>query len=375
LFALVLLLFAANLSNLPFWRRLEDHAEASGQPQVSILVPARNEETNIERCVRSLLAQDYPAYELLVLDDHSTDRTGEILRALAAENPKLRVLQGTPLPAGWMGKTWACQQLADHAQGELLLFTDADTRHHPQCLRDAVATLQAEDLGYLSVMPKEEVLSWGERLLLPIISCVTYSFAPLFLAYCLRSPRWTFSNGQFILMRRSAFQTAGGYRTIHDNVADDVAIARRIKECGFRWRFLDGTRRVHCRMYTGFRQTCEGFSKNLFAVFDYRIAPFLLLWLFLLYLAWQPLVVLALALFGVPLPDLLAPLALAHTALGLIMMSVAHYQLGFPVYLAMLYPVTLLLAFGVALYSMIVTIRGRATWKDRTLARPRVTWF
>ena len=143
IFTAVLLCIA--LSNWRTLRRLGSYPDPTRWPRVSVLVPARNEETNIGPCVRSLLAQEYPALEVVVLNDNSTDRTGAILAELAADDVRLRVLSGQPLPEGWLGKHWACHQLGQAATGDLLLFTDADTRHGPHSVRSGVAALQAED--------------------------------------------------------------------------------------------------------------------------------------------------------------------------------------------------------------------------------------
>ena len=142
--SLAILLFlafglATALINYLTVRRFDQYPPARERPSVSVLVPARNEARNIEACLDSLLLQDYPDYELIVLDDHSTDSTPEILGRLAAHNPRLRLLSGAALPAGWLGKHWACHQLYQASTGDLLLFTDADTRHEPDMLRASVS--------------------------------------------------------------------------------------------------------------------------------------------------------------------------------------------------------------------------------------------
>ena len=148
-----------NLIDLP---GLPEHSPDRGV-LVSVLVPARNEALNIERCVRSLLRQEYAPFELLVLDDGSTDATPELLRALVRESGGLmRVVQGEPLPDGWHGKSWACSQLGQQAKGELLLFTDADTMHESDALRRTVAAIQASGADMLSLMPHQELASFWE---------------------------------------------------------------------------------------------------------------------------------------------------------------------------------------------------------------------
>ncbi|HEM61123.1 MAG TPA: glycosyltransferase, partial [Chloroflexi bacterium] len=257
-FVTVLLLIA--LSNLRALRKVGDWPLPPVLPPVSILLPVRNEAHNVEPCLRSLLAQDYPDCEILALDDGSTDGTGEILAALSSQDRRLRVIEGEPLPPGWLGKHWACSQLAQAAASELLLFTDADTRHHRHALRDAVAALVAEEADLLSALPREIIVSWAERLVVPIIPWSILSFVPLGLAHRLQVPALTAAVGQFMLCRRAAYMDVGGHGAFRDHAVDDLALVRLMAARGFAWRLADGGERVSCRMYQDARQVLEGFS-------------------------------------------------------------------------------------------------------------------
>ncbi|MGQ9477906.1 MAG: glycosyltransferase [Candidatus Bipolaricaulia bacterium] len=375
-FLLVLLAIAS--SNLRSLRRLEDYQRPTCLPAVSILVPARREEANIGPCLRSLLAQDYPEFEVLALydDDDPGDGTGVLLQALAREDPRLKVIPGRPLPPDWLGKHWACQQLAEAARGELLLFTDADTRHHPLALRDAVAALQAEEADLLSALPGEELGSWAERLIVPLIPWSILSFLPLGLAYRLPIPALSAANGQFMLFRRQAYRAIGGHGAVRGDVADDLALARRIKAQGLRWRLADGQGRVSCRMYRDFHQVFEGFSKNLFAAFGYRLIPFILVWLWLGIVFLQPPIVLGFTLVGRG-PAAALYLGFAGGAVGcaLLLWELVLWRFRLPLYLALLYPFTMALAITIAGSSLILTLAGRTTWKGRRLIRQRLRWI
>jgi chlorobactene glucosyltransferase len=372
-FVAVLLLIA--LSNLRFLRRLADWPSLRVFPRVSILVPVRNEEHNVEPCLRSLLAQEYPDFEVMVLDDESTDGTSEALAALSAEDHRLRVVEGRPLPQGWVGKHWACFQLAQAAVGELLLFTDADTRHHPHALRDAVAALVAERGDLLSAIPREVAVSWAERLVVPIIPWSILSFLPLGLAHRLRVPVLTAAVGQFMMFRREAYEQVGGHAAFRDHTADDLALVRLMVAKGLVWRLVDGSQRVRCRMYQDARQVLEGFSKNLFAGFDYRIIPFVFVWLWVGLVFCEPPAIL---LLRAMVPRWSGPspwLAAAAIVVSLLLWGITHWRFGFPLYLALLYPLTILLTVCIAMRSMVVTLSGRATWKGRRLGVARVRWL
>lgn len=374
----VLFLFAClliALSNSRLLRRLGAFGAPVRYPRVSILVPARDEAENIEACVQSLLAQEYDDFEVLVLDDHSTDGTGLLLHRMARRDERLRVLQGKPLPDGWMGKQWACHQLVGEASGELLLFTDADTRHGANMLRHSVTALQALGLDLLTALPRQEVLSWGERLIVPVINWAIFTLVPLRLAVRWSRPEFSVTIGQFMLFRRGAFEAVGGYEAVRQQVVDDVALGRHIIAGGYRWRMLDGTDDVACRMYRGLWGAVDGFTKNAFAFFDHRVLPCLAVCLWIAIAFLEP----PLALFSwyLRMPLTAFPPALAALAMmqALLLWHIAFRRFRMPAYLALLYPVSLALFIFIILRSMLFTMTGHATWKGRHLARPALRWL
>jgi chlorobactene glucosyltransferase len=373
IFVGVLLLIA--LSNLRALRGLGDWPLPHVIPPVSILLPVRNEAHNVEPCLRSLLAQEYTDFEVLVLDDHSTDGTGEILASLSSERSGLQVIQGKPLPEGWLGKNWACFQLAQASAGELLLFTDADTRHHPHALRDAVAALVAERCEFLSALPREVTVSWAERLVVPIIPWSILSFLPLALAHRLRVPPLTAAVGQFMLCRRGPYLKVGGHAAVRDHAVDDLALVRLMASQGYGWRLVDGSQRVTCRMYQDARQVLQGFSKNLFAAFDYRILPFLFVWLWLGLVFCEPPLVLLSSVMAPTWAVPSASLATAALVVSLLLWAIVYRRCGFPLYLALLYPATIMVTIAIAMRSLYQTLTGRARWKRRRLPIPPVRWL
>jgi chlorobactene glucosyltransferase len=231
-------------------------------PLVSIIVPARNEARVIERCVGSLLAQRYPNFEVIVVDDRSTDGTGEILAGLAAHNSRLRVTTGRPLPNGWVGKCWALHQGSQMATGEWLLFVDADTRHRPNMLMSVLAYAQQHNVDLLSLGPHQELGTFWERALLPAIFGIIVSAGGSLAD--VNDPRRAEAkaNGQFMLFRASTYRTLGGHESVRNEIVDDFALARRVKGTGHRLLLAYGADLVATRMYHSFAEIWEGFSKN-----------------------------------------------------------------------------------------------------------------
>jgi len=371
-FLIVILVIA--LSNLRYLKPLSDERKSRVFPRVSILLPARNEEFNIESCVRSLVAQNYHDFQVVVLDDESSDSTWQVMVNLASEDDRIHIMKGKPLPEGWIGKNWACHQLSQAADGELLLFTDADTRHHPAILHDAVSAMMADEADLVTAIPNEEVISWAERLTIPVIFFCMMCFMPLGLAYRLKAPILSATIGQFMMFRKTAYEKIGGHAAIKQNAVDDIALGRNIKSHGLRWHLYDGRDRIKCRMYKDFRQVYEGLSKNLFAVFNYKLIITLFIWIWLSVVFFSPLIVLALWFTDVHIPLLSIILSATSVAIASVLWGITYWRFGFPLYLTFLYPVSMILIFKIVMSSIILTLTGRTTWKGRTLIRQEVHW-
>jgi len=356
------------LYNLITLQRLGNSPAIEYKPIVSVLVPARNEADNIEGCLSSLLSQDYEPYEVIVLDDESQDSTPEILKRLSRGNSRLEVLTGQPLPSGWMGKNWACYQLSQAAQGELILFVDADTRHHPRMLPEAVATLSATQADLLSGLPHQELKSWGERLTLPVLPWAVFSFFPIRLFQRLPFSFFSIAVGQFMLFQRTAYTQIGGHAAVRSRVTEDFALARLVKKNGLRWEFVDLNGRVSCRMYHNFKQVLAGLSKNLFAVFGHNLPVYLFIWFWLAIVFIQPVLSLMLYLIGIKLPGFSPALALAAVTLSLFSWLVSGWFSRLPLALGAAYPLTIALTGLIAVRSAWFHYTQHSiSWKGRAL--------
>jgi len=361
------------VSNVFLMRRLRSFRLSGIARRVSILVPARDEEETIGPCVRSLLAQDYPDFELVVLNDGSRDRTGEVLAGF--ESDRLRVISGEPLPEGWNGKPWACSQLARAATGEILFFTDADTVHEPDTLRQTVAAMESMAADFVSALARNEVVTLGEQVTVPFMVWSVVAILPLAVAYPLaRSKAFSAANGKFLVFRREAYEKIGGHAAVRDEAAEDLALCRLIKAARFKWRLLDATECVSTRMYDGFRSAFQGFSKNFFAIFDYRVFSTLFVWTWILLMTYYPPVVAIVhASRGSFSGDFWA--AVITMPLLALVWLVVCIKTRMPWHIFLFYPFTNTVSAVIGLWSMMLTMFGRTSWKDRGLVRHRVRPF
>ncbi len=235
-------------------------------PSLSIIVPARDEERSIEQCIRSLLAQHGVDFEVIVVDDRSTDATPEILAKLAREDPRLIVVGGEPLPEGWIGKPWALEQGTRVARGSWLLFTDADSVHAPAGAMSALAFAISADADALTVATFQELGSFWERALVPsVLGLVLFASGTFGEINDPAKPNSALANGQYLLVARNAYDALGGHRALRDEIAEDLAFARRLKADGrFRLILAAGERLASVRMYRSLGEIWRGFTKNVF---------------------------------------------------------------------------------------------------------------
>jgi chlorobactene glucosyltransferase len=346
---------------------------AETAPAVAVIVPARNEADNIATCVRALANQRYPAERLrsYVVDDQSSDGTGAIVADLAARGAPVTLLQSPPLPPGWIGKPHACWVgvQAVPAGVDWLCFIDADVRLDARAIASAVAAAERDRLDFLSLAPAQELVSFAERLVMP---CGLYLLAFMQELDRIQAPDSddATATGQFMLVRRAAYDAIGGHAAVRGIIAEDVALARVMKRAGRRVALLGGDGMLRARMYTGWRTLWPGLAKNVVDMMGGPV-PTVLTAFGGMTLAWLaiavPLIDLA-VLERAPDSAAIAALALASAAscaaFGLHLAGALYLRI--PVWYGLLFPLGYSAGALIALDSVRRRLTGRVAWKGRT---------
>jgi chlorobactene glucosyltransferase len=300
--SLLTLLFCGGvLYFVRFCPKLTVFESPESQPLCSVLIPARNEERNIEACVKSVLAQTYPNLQVIVVDDQSTDRTPIILQNLAQQDSRLIVVPGRPLPKGWKGKNNAIVHGAQSAEGTWLLHLDADVTLEPDAILAAITSAEHFRADFLTVWPRQIVKSFWEAAVQPVVVAMNIGLSTIQRLWSRPFPEALSAWGPFILVKKSVYDELGGHTAVHDQIAEDYLLYRRFKDHGRKTVMLDGTYLVNVRMYTSLNEIWEGWSKNLFpgvlnsyfltflsvfAIFCFSMQPFLNLFWSIIEFSW-----------------------------------------------------------------------------------------
>jgi glycosyltransferase involved in cell wall biosynthesis len=341
--------------------------EGEPPPRVSILIPARDEEPRIARAVEAAAASRGVEPEVVVMDDHSTDRTAEIVRAIAASNPRVRIEAAPELPAGWSGKQHACHVLASRAATSRLVFIDADVELAPDGVARALGFLESSGADLVSGFPRQVTGTLVEKLVIPLIHFVLLGYLPILGTR--RSPSEAFAAGcgQLFVARREAYEGAGGHAAIRATFHDGLLLPRAFRRAGFRTDLFDATRVASCRMYRGAREVIQGLAKNAHE----GMAGPLAIWL------WS-----ALLLAGYVLPPALVvlgavttargtwwDLALAATGIALATRVVLAIRFRQSIIGALLHPIGIATLLAIQWYAWFLRLAGRGVeWKDRAQA-------
>jgi chlorobactene glucosyltransferase len=340
----LLLLVAANVA---FWPRVR-RFRLESMPRLSVLIPARDEEGNLPDCLDSVLKQPEVA-EVLVYDDHSADRTREVVTEYAQRDYRVRLIDPAPLAAGWCGKTFACHELAKRARSRWLLFLDADARLATGATARALPEAEARCLTFLSCWPGLEMLGFWERALMPLLNFVVFTLYPAPLALSRPDPSLGLAHGAFILVRKDCYDKVGGHGAVRAEIFEDTRLARLWRERGERSLCLDGQDIVRVRMYGGFGGIWSGFQKNFYPAFQSRA-------MFCAFLALHAFVFLG--------PFLTLNWIAAGCVLAMRLLLAIRFR--HPLWSVLLHPLaqTLLLALGVSSWWLCRAGRG-VVWKRR----------
>jgi chlorobactene glucosyltransferase len=367
----ILLVFAANLIfNLIYLKRPKIKPGATqNTPFVSVLVPARNEKLNIVNCVQSLQKQDYPDFEIIVLDDNSTDNTGGLVAVMAKTDPRIILMHGQPLPDGWAGKPFACYQLAKRARGEWLVFIDADVTVEPAMLKSTIDIAVREQPALISGFPRQLFSGLQQMIVLPLMYFVPLTWTPLWLLARSRKPRAGIAIGQFLVFQKDAYWGIGGHAAVKDKIIEDVWLGILITAKGGRHLSLDLSGIVSCNMYRNTRDMWEGWAKWMYSV--YILAP----------VALCLMLVMALVFFFVPFLSVWYYVYLSQAPAGvhlliiiqlvivLLMRFMVDFKFREPLVSGLFNPVAFAYLVAAALNTIFKqTIGMGVRWKDRIYA-------
>lgn len=354
---ILLIIFSVTLFNFFTAPMLEKGTESSQDQNISILIPARNEANNIKRCLESMCQQTHENLEIIVLDDHSTDATSDLIQSFRKRDSRVQLINGKNLPDGWTGKNWACHQLAEQATGDVLIFTDADNQLSDKAVTHTLGWMQKLKLDFLSAFPQQHYASFWERLIAPTVYMTVYAYLPLWLTFYSKQPSLAAANGQWLAMTKTAYQKIGGHQRVKSEIVEDTALSREVKSEGLKILTLSGRHDVIGFMYQGFQDVFNGFSKNCYGLTDYKIIPFLFL--------------LTIMIFGYLMPYYLifteyVLWGLLLVLINFLMKSLISIKYKEPFFeTVILHPVAILLTLIVAVNSLRWYLRGWFYWKDR----------
>ena len=333
---------------------------------VSILIPARNEADVIESTIKSIINQSYQNYELIILDDNSSDTTESIIQKHAKSNPKIELINGLSLPEGWLGKNWACHQLSEKAEGEYILFIDADTNLDKFILEDSVIALQKEKIDLLSLVPGRDTKLIADHAMKKIISWFIVCWLPMKLAIKLNAPFLSATFGQFMLFKKSSFNDIGGFEAIKDNPVDDFQLGRNIKKNLFKWMLYDAAFRITTRTYNTNKDLISGYSKNIFPAVGYSISIFVVIFLILISFVLGSTIPIILFALGILQNQQLILLCICLLILLFISWGIVTIRFKYSIFTPFSFPLLISLILLLALRSFIDNVFYSSTWKGRS---------
>jgi chlorobactene glucosyltransferase len=322
---------------------------------ISVLIPARDEEHNILKCLESVINQSYKDIEILILDDNSSDKTASIIKKFSGRYNNVVLINGKPLPENMSGKNWACSQLAEKANGKYFLFIDADVNISPTVVQTSLNYFYKNNIDVLSVFPTQIISSLGEWLIVPLMNWLLLSFLPLRLIYKSDNISLTAANGQFIMWKKEAYIKTGSHIVASTELVEDMFMAKQAKLKGFKLITLLGGNLVFCKMYDSLSSAIEGFSKNFYPGFKIEVISFTVLILFLFGINILPFIFI-----------IFSPLFyITCIAIFLIRILISYLSKQNVLYNLLLHPIQMVMMLITGVNSLISFHNKSITWKGR----------
>jgi chlorobactene glucosyltransferase len=350
-------------SNAIFFKLSRRRSRVKDGPMISVLIPARNEEQRIRPTLDGIMDQEYTNYEVIVIDDNSTDETWETLEEYADKYESLKILKGKPLPEGWKGKPFAMTQLAEQAEGELFVFVDADIYPSRDFLSWVAERMKRHKADSMSAYARHRAKSVREYIFFPLLYLVNMTFLPFWLIKFTKLPLFSHAIGQLMIFRRDAYEGAGGFAVVFDKILEDIQMGRAMKSAGYRHVFLDARKVLSGYMYDSWEHTVSGLKRSIYEYFDKKA---------------YPLVILTVFIFGfLVLPAFLIPFSIIDSwpkmpwiiagNLGILIgWAITIYDRRLPWYVPLFYPIQFLFILVLAWKSLLDDVSGRGyNWKDR----------
>ena len=366
LFIIVFFTIVTGLTNFLWLKNIPSEKNNINSKLVSILIPARNEADVIESTIKSITNQSYQNYELIILDDNSSDATKSIIQKHAKSNHKIEQINGSPLPSGWLGKNWACHQLSEKAKGEYILFMDADTNIDKFILQDSIIAIQKGKIDLLTLVPGRDTKLIADHAMKKIISWFIVCWLPMKLAINLNAPFLSATFGQFMLFKKSSFTQIGGFIAIKDNPVDDFQLGRNIKKNLFKWMLYDAAFRITTRTYNTNKDLISGYSKNIFPAVGYSISIFLIIFLILLSFLLGSTIPIALYFLGLLQNQELIFLCITLLILLFISWEIVTIRFKYSIFTPFSFPILISVILLLALRSFIDNVFYSSTWKGRS---------
>ena len=365
LFAFSILVSILGIINLIFIKKPIIYHQNNSDALVSVLIPARNEEINIKRCLYSLIDQSYKNLEIIVLDDDSDDQTYDVVKNISKNYESIKLVKGEAKTIGWTGKNWACNQLSKYANGDFLLFVDADTKLQKNTIAETVNEMNNNDIDLISLFPNRITNTVIDKIISVTIGWFIFSCLPIIFSN--KNPIFSSAFGQFLLFRKGAYFSIGGHESIKDKILDDFELGRLITKKGYNLNVLDGTERISTFSYSTEKEALEGLSKSIFPFFNNKLIPFLILLILFLSMGLMPIFIMMGEFFGSKLTK--SKEMTAYFIWGLLTLSwaISSYRSKQGLRYGILYPLITTLTAIVGIFSIITFLTKSVNWKNRNI--------